>query len=100
MLLDLGGRRVLVAEALAEECAQRFGAERHEIVGRAKGAALEGLSVMPPFGEAPVPIVLGEHVTTEAGTGCVHTAPAHGLEDFDMGQRYGLEVYNLSLIHI
>ena len=41
-----------------------------------------------------MPIVLGDHVTTEAGTGCVHTAPAHGLEDFDMGQRYDLEVYN------
>ena len=49
---------------------------------------------MPPFDETPVPIVLGDHVTTEAGTGCVHTAPAHGLEDFDMGQRYDLEVYN------
>ena len=94
VLLDLGSRRVLVAEALAEDCAQRFGAASHEIIGRAKGEALEGLLVMPPFGEAAVPIVLGEHVTTEAGTGCVHTAPAHGLEDFDMGQRYGLEVYN------
>ena len=41
-----------------------------------------------------MPIVLGEHVTTDAGTGCVHTAPAHGLEDFDMGRRYDLEVYN------
>ena len=91
VLLDLGSRRVLVAEALAEDCAQRFGAASHEIIGRAKGEALEGLLVMPPFGEAAVPIVLGEHVTTEAGTGCVHTAPAHGLEDFDMGQRYGLE---------
>ena len=63
-------------------------------MGRAKGADLEGLMLRPPFSEAPVPIVLGDHVTTEAGTGCVHTAPAHGLEDFDMGRRYGLEVYN------
>ena len=89
VLLDLGSRRVLVAEALAEDCAQRFGAASHEIIGRAKGEALEGLLVMPPFGEAAVPIVLGEHVTTEAGTGCVHTAPAHGLEDFDMGRGMG-----------
>jgi isoleucyl-tRNA synthetase len=79
---------------LAEDCAQRFGAESHEIVGRAKGAALEGLSTAAALRRGPVPVVLGEHVTTEAGTGCVHTAPAHGLEDFDMGQRYGLEVYN------
>ena len=58
------------------------------------GADLEGLRLRPPFDETPVPIVLGEHVTTDAGTGCVHTAPAHGLEDFDMGRRYDLEVYN------
>jgi len=94
VLLAFNGRRVVVAEALAEACAQRFGAEGVEIVGRAKGGTLEGLALAPPFDETPVPIVLGEHVTTEAGTGCVHTAPAHGLEDFDMGQRYDLEVYN------
>ncbi|MDG2459495.1 MAG: isoleucine--tRNA ligase [Luminiphilus sp.] len=94
VLLAVGNRRVLVAEALAEQCAQRFGAESAEIAGRARGAALEGLMLSPPFSDVPVPIVLGEHVTTEAGTGCVHTAPAHGIEDFDMGRRYGLEVYN------
>ena len=88
------GRRVLVAEALAEVCAQRFGFGDVAMVGRATGADLEGLLLRPPFDEAPVPIVLGEHVTTDAGTGCVHTAPAHGLEDFDMGRRYDLEVYN------
>ena len=94
VLLAFDGRRVVVAEALAEACAQRFGAGGVEIVGRAKGGALEALALVPPFDETPVPIVLGEHVTTEAGTGCVHTAPAHGLEDFDMGLRYDLEVYN------
>ena len=94
VLLAFNGRRVVVAEALAETCAQRFGADTAEIVGRAKGSALEGLLLLPPFDETPVPVVLGDHVTTEAGTGCVHTAPAHGLEDFDMGQRYDLEVYN------
>jgi|TARA_B100001059_G_scaffold1517_2_gene1264 isoleucyl-tRNA synthetase len=94
VLLALPDRRVLVAEALVEACAQRFGADSIEVVGRAKGADLEGLMLRPPFSEVPVPIILGDHVTTEAGTGCVHTAPAHGLEDFDMGRRYGLEVYN------
>ncbi|MBM14349.1 MAG: isoleucine--tRNA ligase [Halieaceae bacterium] len=87
-------RQVLVAEALAELCAQRFGFGEVKIVGRTSGADLEGLLLRPPFGDAPVPIVLGEHVTIDAGTGCVHTAPAHGLEDFDMGRRYDLEVYN------
>jgi len=94
VVLEAGSRRVLVAEALAEACAKRFGIASVEIVGRAKGSALEGLMLLPPFGDEAVPIVLGEHVTTEAGTGCVHTAPAHGLEDFEMGRRYDLEVYN------
>ena len=92
--LKAGDRHVLVAEALAEECAQRFGFERVVIAGSAKGSDLEGLLLAPPFNDAPVPIVLGDHVTTDAGTGCVHTAPAHGLEDFEMGRRYDLEVYN------
>ncbi len=88
------GRHVLVAQALAETCAKRFGLDTVELDGGAKGADLEGLMLMPPFSDTPVPIVLGDHVTTEAGTGCVHTAPAHGLEDFEMGRRYDLEVYN------
>jgi len=94
VVLKAGDRYVLVADALAEECAQRFGFENVVMDGSARGSDLEGLLLAPPFNEAPVPIVLGEHVTTEAGTGCVHTAPAHGLEDFEMGRRYDLEVYN------
>ena len=62
-----------------------------------KGGALEALAGAS-LDETPVPIVLGEHVTIEAGTGCVHTAPVHGLEDFDMGLRHDLEVYNLSAV--
>jgi isoleucyl-tRNA synthetase len=94
VLLKAEGRHVLVAEALAEACAQRFGLAVLEVDGGARGADLEGLLLQPPFSDTPVPIVLGDHVTTETGTGCVHTAPAHGLEDFEMGSRYGLEVYN------
>ncbi|MGA0150998.1 MAG: isoleucine--tRNA ligase, partial [Luminiphilus sp.] len=94
VVLKAGNRHVVVAEALAEACAQRFGFESVEMEGRARGSDLEGLLLVPPFSETSVPIVLGDHVTTEAGTGCVHTAPAHGLEDFEMGRRYDLEVYN------
>jgi isoleucyl-tRNA synthetase len=94
VVVEAEGRQVLVAEALAEDCANRFGFATLEQKGGASGAALEGLMLVTPFGDAPVPIVLGDHVTTEAGTGCVHTAPAHGLEDFEMGRRYDLEVYN------
>ena len=60
----------------------------------AKGAALEHLRLQHPFYQREVPVVLGEHVTTEAGTGAVHTAPGHGEEDFHMGVLYDLPVTN------
>src|SRR5580704_2682408 len=58
------------------------------------GAALEMLILQHPFLPRGVPVFLGEHVTLEAGTGAVHTAPAHGQEDFAVAQRYGLAVVN------
>ncbi|MBC7657388.1 MAG: isoleucine--tRNA ligase [Frankiaceae bacterium] len=90
------GRRVLLvlAEALAESTLQRYGIDTLIILGRVKGAALELLSLQHPFYSRVVPVILGDHVTTEAGTGAVHTAPGHGQEDFVVGQKYGLEVLN------
>ena len=69
---------------------------RHD--GRARrsrefdGTALEGLKLQHPFQDRQVPVILGEHVTLEAGTGAVHTAPGHGQEDFAVGKRYDLPV--------
>jgi isoleucyl-tRNA synthetase len=83
-----------VAEALADDCAARFGEEEVNVLARIKGAELDRVEVIPPFSATPVPLMLGDHVTTDAGTGCVHTAPAHGQEDFQIGQEYDLEVYN------
>ncbi len=94
VLMDVGERAVLVAEALIEECAGRFGVESPNILARVKGSALDRARVLPPFYDESVPLMLGDHVTTDAGTGCVHTAPAHGLEDFQIGKAYDLEVYN------
>ena len=94
VLLGVGERAVLVAEALVEECAGRFGVESPNILARVKGSALDRARVLPPFYDESVPLMLGDHVTTDAGTGCVHTAPAHGLEDFQIGKAYDLEVYN------
>ncbi len=94
VLLGVGERAVLVAEALVEECARRFGVESPNILARVKGSALDRARVLPPFYDESVPLMLGDHVTTDAGTGCVHTAPAHGLEDFQIGKAYDLEVYN------
>ncbi len=85
---------LLLAEALYERALARAGLGDCEVVGRCKGAALEHLPLQHPFDDREVPVILGTHVTTEAGTGCVHTAPGHGLDDFQVGKRYGLEVAN------
>jgi isoleucyl-tRNA synthetase len=84
------GYLVLIAE-LADACLARYGlAEGATIAGICKGASLEMLPLQHPFHERIVPIICGEHVTLEAGTGLVHTAPAHGLDDYFVGQKYGL----------
>ena len=88
-------RTLLLAEALVESAMQRYGAETHTVLARCKGAALEQLQLQHPFYAHQVPVILGEHVTTEAGTGCVHTAPDHGVDDFRAGQRYGIGTLNL-----
>jgi isoleucyl-tRNA synthetase len=90
------GQRVLlvIAEALSEIVATRYGLGEANILGRSKGAALELLQLQHPFYSRVVPIILGDHVTTDAGTGAVHTAPGHGQEDFAVGLKYGLEVLN------
>jgi isoleucyl-tRNA synthetase len=85
---------LVLAQELRDEAAERFGLENVEILGHAEGAVLEGLQLSHPFYERTVPVVLGEHVTTEAGTGAVHTAPGHGQEDFEMGRKYDLEPDN------
>ncbi len=94
VLLESDGRALLVAEALAVSCAARLGLGTPRVLGRCRGAALENLLLRHCFLAREVPVILGEHVTTEAGTGAVHTAPAHGQDDFIVGQAYGLEVYN------
>lgn len=69
-----------------------------EVLAQVSGKALEGLRLAHPFvDERVVPVVCGEHVTLEQGTGCVHTAPAHGVEDYDVCRQYGLEMINIVL---
>jgi isoleucyl-tRNA synthetase len=89
-LVDTERGALILAAPLREACLERYGLTARRVLGRAAGVALEGLRFRHPFLEREVPIVLAEHVTTESGTGLVHTAPAHGVEDFQVGQRYGL----------
>ncbi|MDR3388349.1 MAG: isoleucine--tRNA ligase [Rudaea sp.] len=81
---------LVVAEALLEPALKRYGIGNGVILGRAKGAALESLQLKHPFYDREIPILLGEHVSAEEGTGAVHTAPGHGVEDFAVGRKYGL----------
>jgi len=93
-LVRVGDERLLLAEELVEAAMKRYGFEDAQIVGRCQGAALEGALLHHPFLDRQVPIILGEHVTLEAGTGCVHTAPGHGQDDYIVGLHYGLAVDN------
>ncbi|MCG3766321.1 isoleucine--tRNA ligase [Vibrio cincinnatiensis] len=86
--------RIIVAAELAKEVMDRAGIEHFHNLGFAKGADLELTQYQHPFYDFTVPAILGDHVTTESGTGVVHTAPGHGQEDFAVGQKYGLEVAN------
>ena len=91
---DKGPERLVIASDLREECLKRFGFEESKVLGVALGQSLENMQVQHPFYDFSVPIILGDHVTTDSGTGCVHTAPGHGVEDFNVGRQYNLEVAN------
>src|SRR5690606_21077637 len=69
---------------------RRYGVAETRVLATVAGAALENLRLHHPFYEREVPIILGEHVSAEDGTGAVHTAPGHGQEDFAVGLQYGL----------
>jgi isoleucyl-tRNA synthetase len=87
-------RALILAAELMEGCLKRYGLRAARVLAQFPGSALEGLKLAHPFQPREVPVILGEHVTLDAGTGAVHTAPGHGQEDFAVGQRYGLPVTN------
>ncbi|MCB1775640.1 MAG: class I tRNA ligase family protein, partial [Gammaproteobacteria bacterium] len=94
VLVQAGDERLVLAEGMVDGAMQRWGIEDYAVAGRALGAVFDRAALQHPFYHRHVPIVLGEHVTLEAGTGAVHTAPGHGLDDYIVGQRYGLPVDN------
>lgn len=93
--LGKGSEQILLAKDMVEDVMARYHCEKFEIVAEIKGSALENQLLRHPFVDKKVPIILGEHVTTEAGTGVVHTAPDHGVDDFNVGKTYGLGTLNL-----
>ncbi|KYK87876.1 isoleucine--tRNA ligase [Aggregatibacter actinomycetemcomitans] len=94
-LVQLGDERVILAADLVDDVAKAVGVEKSEILGSAKGKGLELSRFLHPFYNFTVPIILGDHVTTDGGTGLVHTAPDHGLDDFIVGKQYDLPMAGL-----
>ncbi len=88
------GDTYFIAEKLLASFIESVGWNEHEmtVLGQLKGAELENLTTDHPLYSRKSPIILGEHVTTDAGTGAVHTAPGHGLEDYEVGAKYGLDI--------
>lgn len=89
-----GTERLLLSPALLESCLIRYGVTEHKILAKCNGDVLENILLQHPFYDRQVPILLGEHVTTDAGTGAVHTAPAHGQDDYVIGLKYKLPLVN------
>ncbi|MDQ6596888.1 isoleucine--tRNA ligase [Bacillus salipaludis] len=92
VVVTANGNKYLVAEALLEAVTKEIGWEETAVVQKLKGSELENIIASHPLYGRDSLVMLGEHVTTDAGTGCVHTAPGHGEDDFYVGQKYGLEV--------
>lgn len=94
VLLETADCYWLVAEELQDAVVQLYGLNIEKTCGSAAGKIFAGLRLKHPLDDRTVPVVLGEHVTTESGTGCVHTAPAHGPDDYLIGLAYNLPLIN------
>ncbi|OGT73557.1 MAG: isoleucine--tRNA ligase [Gammaproteobacteria bacterium RIFCSPLOWO2_02_FULL_57_10] len=93
--LENGRETIVVATAMVDDVMQRYGSENYTVLASVKGSALELQLLQHPFVNKQVPIILGDHVTTDAGTGAVHTAPDHGVDDFNVGRAYDIGTLNL-----
>jgi len=91
-LIKLDGEHLVIAEAMIELCMERWGTTS-ELVSKTLGKNLVDISLIHPFIERNSELLHGDHVTTEAGTGCVHTAPAHGLDDYFICKKHGIETF-------
>ena len=86
--------RLIIASDLLKDVMGRYDVDKYRVIAYCRGADLEGLKLAHPFYERQVPVILGEHVTLDAGTGAVHTAPGHGQEDYVVGAKYKLKIDN------
>ncbi|MGD7048222.1 isoleucine--tRNA ligase [Rossellomorea marisflavi] len=91
-VVSVGSERFIVAEDLLEEVASVLEWENHSVEKTVKGSDLEYIVTKHPIYDRDSLVILGDHVTTDSGTGCVHTAPGHGEDDFIIGKKYNLDV--------
>ncbi|RLG92167.1 MAG: isoleucine--tRNA ligase [Candidatus Hecatellales archaeon] len=102
--VEVNGEKWIIGEKLVERVMGELGIKNYRVIETFKGKSLEGIKyVHPLIEETPThknhknrfdhAIICGEHVTLEEGTGCVHTAPAHGPEDFEIGVKYGIQIF-------
>ena len=94
VLVQAGDERIIVAEALYESVLKQVDLAQGDVLLRFQGGALDHLQLSHPFYAKTLPVILGDHVTTDAGTGCVHTAPDHGMDDFVVGRANGIGTLN------
>ncbi|MGB5947218.1 isoleucine--tRNA ligase [Paenisporosarcina sp.] len=92
VIVEVASTRYLVAKALLENVATTLEWDSYEIVQTLKGEQMDRMVAKHPLYDRDSLVMLGDHVTDEGGTGCVHTAPGHGEDDFQVGRAYGLEV--------
>lgn len=91
--VQVGEEVLILAEGLMSLVLEKFGVKEYMVIEKFKGKRLNGLKARHPFIERDSLVMNGEHVTLDAGSGAVHTAPGHGQEDYEVGLRYGLAVY-------
>ncbi|GGL44643.1 isoleucine--tRNA ligase [Sporolactobacillus putidus] len=91
-VVQAGKRKFVVASDLVETLTKSLEWENPEVLRTFNGKALEGVVCRHPFYDRDSLLILGDHVTLDAGTGCVHTAPGFGEDDFNVGKKYGLEI--------
>lgn len=92
VVIETNGRYLVVAKELLENFAKTVGIETYTVIKEIKGTDLEGITYRHPLFNRISPVILGDHVTLETGTGLVHTAPGHGEDDFIVGKKYGLDI--------
>jgi len=92
--VDVGSEIYILAEGLLETVMEKFGIKKYTILKKFAGKELEGVKTKHPLYDRESVVILAPYVTLDAGTGCVHTAPGHGQEDYESGVQYGLEIYS------